>query len=258
MRAAAAGDRGAFTELVARYSSKVFHLARALVRDDATAEDVLQDTFLAAWRTAASYRGDGEVASWLYAIARHGAHRRGRRADQVATDDVDLEALGAAAGWGQPDVTTFVTRAEDRAALEAALQGLRDAASSGADGFPLEDVGVTLTGVGTADGADPLIGCRAAAAEAFRRAVAAASPTRLEPIMSVEVTVDEEFLGAIIGDLNQRRGQIQDVAVRGVKQVVTALVPLRAMFGYSTRMRSLSEGRATFMMKFHAYDTLAG
>ena len=76
--------------------------------------------------------------------------------------------------------------------------------------------------------------------------------------MSVEVTTDDEFLGAIIGDLNQRRGQIQDVAVRGVKQVVTALVPLRAMFGYSTRMRSLSEGRATFMMKFHAYDTLAG
>ena len=144
------------------------------------------------------------------------------------------------------------------AVVEAALQGLRDAGSSGTDGFPLDDVEVTLTAVATADGADAMIGCRAAGAEAFRRAVAGASPTRLEPIMSVEVTVDEEFLGAIIGDLNQRRGQIQDVAVRGVKQVVSALVPLRAMFGYSTRMRSLSEGRATFMMKFHAYDTLAG
>jgi elongation factor G len=144
------------------------------------------------------------------------------------------------------------------AVVEAALQGLRDAGSSGTDGFPLDDVEVTLVAVAVADGADAIIGCRAAAAEAFRRAVAAASPTRLEPIMSVEVTVDDEFLGAIIGDLNQRRGQIQDVAVRGVKQVVTALVPLRAMFGYSTRMRSLSEGRATFMMKFHAYDTQAG
>ncbi len=142
--------------------------------------------------------------------------------------------------------------------VEAAMQGLRDAASSGADGFPLEDVDVTLTHVGTAEGADPIIGVRAAAAEAFRRAVLAANPVRLEPIMSVEVTTDDEWLGAIIGDLNQRRGHIQDVASRGAKRVVTALVALRNMFGYSTRMRSLSEGRATFVMKFQSYDTLAG
>ncbi len=141
--------------------------------------------------------------------------------------------------------------------VEAAMQGLRDAASSGADGFPLEDVEVTLLAVGTAEGADAIIGARAAAAESFRRAVKDANPQRLEPIMSVEVTTDDDFLGAIIGDLNQRRGQIQDVATRGPKRVVTALVALRNMFGYSTRMRSLSEGRATFMMKFHAYDTLA-
>jgi elongation factor G len=143
------------------------------------------------------------------------------------------------------------------AVIEAAMQGLRDAASSGADGFPLEDVEVTLLSVGTAEGADAIIGARAAAAESFRRAVKDANPQRLEPIMSVEVTTDDEFLGAIIGDLNQRRGQIQDVAQRGPKRVVTALVALRNMFGYSTRMRSLSEGRATFMMKFQAYDTLA-
>jgi elongation factor G len=143
------------------------------------------------------------------------------------------------------------------AVVDAAMQGLRDAASSGADGFPLEDVECTLEQVAIADGADGVIGARAAAAEAFRRAVSAANPQRLEPIMSVEVTTDDEFLGAIIGDLNQRRGQIQDVATRGPKRVVTALVALRNMFGYSTRMRSLSEGRATFMMKFQAYDTLA-
>lgn len=121
---ASAGDRAAFGAMVDRYGGRVFHLARALVRDDATAEDVLQDTFLAAWRTAASYRGDGAVASWLYAIARHAAQRRGRRADQIATDDRSLEALGAAAGWGQPDVLAIVARGEDRAALEAALASL--------------------------------------------------------------------------------------------------------------------------------------
>lgn len=124
LSAAAGGDRGAFAVLVERYQAPVFHLARALTGDRAAAEDVLQDTFLAAWRTAVSYRGDGAVASWLYAIARHAAQRRGRRADQIATDDRSLEALGAAAGWGQPDVLAIVARGEDRAALEAALASL--------------------------------------------------------------------------------------------------------------------------------------
>jgi elongation factor G len=140
--------------------------------------------------------------------------------------------------------------------VAAAMQGLKDAASSGPDGYPLEDVEVTLLGVALRDGANGEIGSRAAAAEAFRRAVQAAHPSRLEPIMTVEVTVDDEFLGAVIGDLNQRRGQVQDVGARGAKRLVTALVPLRNMFGYSTRLRSLTEGRATFSMLFHAYDTL--
>jgi len=142
--------------------------------------------------------------------------------------------------------------------VQAALQGLRDAASSGPDGYPLEDVEVTLTGVTLKDGANGEIGARAAAAEAFRRAVLAAHPSRLEPLMAVEVTVDDEFLGAVIGDLNQRRGHVQDVGSRGAKRLVQAHVALRNMFGYSTRLRSLTEGRATFAMTFHAYDTLAG
>jgi len=140
--------------------------------------------------------------------------------------------------------------------VAAAMQGLKDAASSGPDGYPLEDVEVTLVGLTLRDGANGEIGGRAAAAEAFRRAVQTAHPSRLEPIMAVEVTVDNEFLGAVIGDLNQRRGQVQDVGSRGAKRLVAALVPLRNMFGYSTRLRSLTEGRATFSMLFHAYDTL--
>ena len=140
--------------------------------------------------------------------------------------------------------------------VRSAMQGLRDAASSGPDGYPLEDVEVTLTALALRDGANGEIGSRAAAAEAFRRAVQVAHPSRLEPIMAVEVTVDDEFLGAVIGDLNQRRGQVQDVGSRGVKRLVKAHVALRNMFGYSTRLRSLTEGRATFSMLFHAYDTL--
>jgi elongation factor G len=144
------------------------------------------------------------------------------------------------------------------AVVASAMQGLKDAGSSGPDGYPLDDLEVTLTGLGTREDADAVIGVRAAAAEAFRKAVAAANPVRLEPIMQVEVTTDDAFMGAIIGDLQQRRGQVQNVADVGGKRVVTALVGLRNMFGYSTRLRSLSEGRATFMMQFHAYDTLDG
>jgi elongation factor G len=142
------------------------------------------------------------------------------------------------------------------AVVEAAMQGLRDAASSGPDGYPLEDVEVTLTNVAVREGSNAEIGCRAAAAEAFRRAVQGAHPSRLEPIMAVEVTADDEFLGAVIGDLNQRRGQVHDVGAKGTKRVVQAHVPLRNMFGYSTRLRSLTEGRATFSMERHSYDTL--
>jgi elongation factor G len=140
--------------------------------------------------------------------------------------------------------------------VEVAMQALRDAAQVGPDGYPLEDVEVVLTGIEIREGAQPEIAARAAASEAFRRAVAEARPARLEPIMQVEVTVPEDHLGSIIGDLNQRHGQVQSVSSRGDKSVVDAVVPLRNMFGYSTRLRSMSEGRATYMMQFASYDTI--
>ena len=71
--------------------------------------------------------------------------------------------------------------------------------------------------------------------------------------MRNEVTTDEEYLGAVIGDLQQRRGQVQDVGTRGVKRIVSAHVPLRNMFGYSTSLRSATKGGATFSMQFHSY-----
>ncbi|HTM20040.1 MAG TPA: EF-Tu/IF-2/RF-3 family GTPase, partial [Kofleriaceae bacterium] len=144
------------------------------------------------------------------------------------------------------------------AVVEAALQGLRDAAQAGPDGYPLADVSVKLTAVKWRDDAQPSVSVRAAAAEAFRRAVVAAGAQRLEPIMKLEVVTPEENLGAIIGDVNQRRGHVLDVAARGPKTMVSALVPLRNLFGYSTDVRSLTQGRATFTMQFHAYGTLNG
>ena len=142
--------------------------------------------------------------------------------------------------------------------LDAAMQGLRDAAQSGPDGYPMQDVDVTLVGVGFREDADPAVGVRAAASEAFRKAVAQASPVKLEPIMAVEVVVPEEHLGAVIGDLNARSGHIQNVGARGAKSVVDALVPLASMFGYSTKLRTLTSGRADFTMQFSRYDALKG
>ena len=139
---------------------------------------------------------------------------------------------------------------------DAAMQGLRDAAQSGPDGYPLQDLEVVLTRISYGEEGQPAVAVRAAASEAFRRAVADASPMRLEPIMAVDITAPEEHIGSIIGDLNQRRGHIEDVGARGAKSIVRAQVPLRNMFGYSTELRSLTQGRANFSMVFKAYDSL--
>jgi RNA polymerase sigma-70 factor (ECF subfamily) len=97
-------------------------LARAIVHDRQAAEDVLQDTFLAAFRSAGSYRHEASVASWLYAIARHSAYRRTTRSRrEVTADDRAIERLGVEAGWGRDDVEVAASRAELRAQLAAAL-----------------------------------------------------------------------------------------------------------------------------------------
>jgi elongation factor G len=75
----------------------------------------------------------------------------------------------------------------------------------------------------------------------------------MEPIMKVEVLVPESFMGDVIGDLNSKRGQIQEMTDRGNMKVVRAMVPLASMFGYTTNMRGMTQGRATFSMEFDHY-----
>ena len=88
---------------------------------------------------------------------------------------------------------------------------------------------------------------------ALKEAVRKGRPNILEPIMEVEVTTPDEFMGDVIGDLNSRRGQIQGMAMRAGAQVVKAYVPLAAMFGYATDLRSATQGRATYSMQFDHY-----
>jgi elongation factor G len=141
------------------------------------------------------------------------------------------------------------------AVVELAVTGMREAALAGPKGgYRVEDVEATLLALEVHEGASPELGAKIAAGEAFRRAAAEADPTLLRPIMAVEVVTPEECVGAAIGDLNQRYGRVEDVASRGSNRVIVAKVPLENMFGYSTVLRSLSQGRGTFSMQFAEYD----
>jgi elongation factor G len=93
-----------------------------------------------------------------------------------------------------------------------------------------------------------------AASMAFKEAAQKADPVLLEPIMSVEVVVPDEYMGDVIGDLNARRGKIRGMEDRAGAKVVVAHVPLAEMFGYATDLRSRTQGRATFSMQFDFYD----
>ena len=90
----------------------------------------------------------------------------------------------------------------------------------------------------------------------FQSAAEEASPVLLEPWMGVEVATPEEFLGGIINDMNARKGRVKGVSLRGNAKVLQARVPLADMFGYSTELRSASEGRATYSMEFSHYDVV--
>jgi elongation factor G len=140
------------------------------------------------------------------------------------------------------------------AILDAAMEGAREAMRSGPQGYPIEDIEVVLTGVEYRPEASTPAGQKAAVGEALRQAWREAGTRLLEPIMRVEVTSPEANVGDVLGDLNARRAQIEDVGFRGEQRVITAKVPLRRMFGYSTDLRSATQGRATYSMQFETYD----
>ena len=139
--------------------------------------------------------------------------------------------------------------------IRSVEKGIRDAMVSGIlSGYPVIDVGVALRD-GSYHAVDSSeMAFAIAASMAFRDGSKKASPVLLEPVMSVEVTVPEMYLGDVIGDLNSRRAQIERVESRASAQVVTVYVPLAEMFGYVSRLRSLTQGRATYFMDFSRYN----
>ncbi len=139
--------------------------------------------------------------------------------------------------------------------LDAIKEGIEENSSSGVMmGYPVTDVETTLLGVQIKENQSDEMAFRIAAAMAFRNACEHADPILLEPIMKTEVLIPEEFTGEVVGDLNTRQGKIEQITSRGTVQVLNASVPLSKMFGYSTSLRSLSQGRGTFSMHFSHYD----
>jgi elongation factor G len=134
-------------------------------------------------------------------------------------------------------------------------QGVQEAMSNGVlAGFPTVDIKVTLEDGKTHDVDSSEMAFKIAGNAWFREVVRKAKPTLLEPVMAVEVVTPDDYLGDVVGDVNSRRGQVQGTEQRGKNQVVNALVPLSEMFGYSTDLRSRTQGRATYTMQFDSYQ----
>ncbi|MFO0948872.1 MAG: hypothetical protein U1D30_23650 [Planctomycetota bacterium] len=127
--------------------------------------------------------------------------------------------------------------------------------SGGLAGYPLMDIQATLLSAEYREGESNEQAYRFAVAQAVRSALASAGANILEPIMKLEVVSPEDYLGEITSDLGSRRAMIEGMGMRGHLRVITARVPLREMFGYSTMLRSLSQGRATYSMEPLQYET---
>ena len=121
-------------------------------------------------------------------------------------------------------------------------------------GFPCIDFKATLYDGAFHDVDSSVLAFEIASRAAFREGITKASPVLLEPMMKVEVVTPEEYMGDVIGDLNSRRGQVQEMTTRGNANVITAMVPLANMFGYVNNLRSLSQGRANYSMQFDHYE----
>jgi elongation factor G len=160
----------------------------------------------------------------------------------------------AEAGKGFIFVNGIVGGAVPREYIPAIEKGIREATESGVlAGYPVVDVKATLFDGSYHDVDSNEMAFKIAGSMAFKDAMSNAHPVILEPIMKVEVVTPEDYYGDIVGDLNRRRGQITGMEDTVSGKVVTADVPLAEMFQYSTSMRSMSQGRATYTMEFAKY-----
>jgi elongation factor G len=167
--------------------------------------------------------------------------------------EITVEPLEA--GKGFEFVNDIVGGAIPREFIPAIEKGIKERMETGVlAGYPVRDIRVTLTDGSYHDVDSNEMAFKIAGSMAFQDACKRADPVLLEPIMKVEVLVPQEFMGDVIGNLNGRRGKIHGMKVRAGSQAIDAAVPLSAMFGYSTDLRSRTQGRATYSMEFDRYE----
>ncbi|HEY3307458.1 MAG TPA: elongation factor G [Desulfuromonadaceae bacterium] len=166
-----------------------------------------------------------------------------------------LEVEPQEAGKGFEFVDAIKGGVVPREYIPAVGKGILEATDTGVlAGFPVVDVKVTLIDGSYHEVDSSEMAFKIAGSMGFKEGCAKAAPIILEPIMSVEVVVPEEYMGDVIGDLNSKRGRIMGMESRAGAQVVSAMVPLASMFGYSTDLRSATQGRATYTMTFDHYE----
>ena len=169
--------------------------------------------------------------------------------------DVWLEVEPLEPGSGFEFVDKIVGGVVPREYIPAVANGIREAMDSGVlAGYPMVDIRATLYDGSYHEVDSSEMAFKIAGSIGFKAATAKAGPVLLEPIMRVEVTTPENFVGDVIGDLNARRGRVEAMEPRGNVHVVRAMVPLSDMFGYATTLRSITQGRASYTMEPSHYE----
>jgi len=169
--------------------------------------------------------------------------------------DVKLTVEPLPPGGGFEFLNAIVGGAVPREYIPAVTAGVKEALEGGIlAGYPMSDVKVTLIDGSYHEVDSSEMAFKIAGSMGVKGAASRAKPVLLEPVMTVEVVVPEEYLGDVIGDLNQRRGPVEGVEMRGATQIIKSSVPLSEMFGYATDLRSRTQGRGSFTMHFGRYE----
>ncbi|MBZ5580752.1 MAG: elongation factor G [Acidobacteriia bacterium] len=172
---------------------------------------------------------------------------------------VKIHVEPTASGTGFEFVNDIVGGSVPREFVNPTEVGIKEALEGGIlAGYPMSDLKVTLYDGSYHEVDSSEMAFKIAGSLAVKDAAKRASPVLLEPIMAVEVVVPEEYMGAVIGDLNSRRGRIEGMELRGTTQIIKAMTPLSEMFGYATELRSRTQGRGSFTMHFGKYEEVPG
>jgi elongation factor G len=218
--------------------------------------EIIVDRLLREFRVEANV-GKPQVA--YRETIRKSAEAQGRYVRQTGGrgqyGDVYLEVEPNEPGKGFEFENKIVGGSIPREYIPAVEKGIREALDTGVlAGYPIVDIKVRLTDGSYHEVDSSEMAFKIAGSMGFKEACRKAKPALLEPVMDVEVVTPEEYMGAIVGDLNSRRGRIASMEARGSSQVIRATVPLGQMFGYATEMRSMTQGRATYTMQFSRYE----